>query len=67
LITSTISATMPVFDSPLDAEVADGLGNDLLLGVAAGAKTQKVSGTTPRGIANQSGESRAWTSAGNVD
>lgn len=58
---------MPVVDSPLDAEVADQLGNDVILGVAAGEKTQKVRRAGRATWSSQSGESRAWTSAGNVD
>lgn len=65
---TTITPTeMPVIDSPLDPEVADGLGDEMLLAAAAGTKTQRVGGTGRSSFINRSGESRAWTSAGNVD
>lgn len=64
--TTTPVTDQPIIDSPLDAEVADRLGNEMLLGIAAGEKVQRVSGTRASSF-TQSGESRAWTSAGNVD
>lgn len=53
------TTTAPV-ESPLDPEVADGLGDDVLLHAAAETKVQTVKGVFP-------GESRAWASSGDVD
>jgi hypothetical protein len=63
--TTTTPTEMPVIDSPLDPEVADVLGDELIM--SATTKTQRVSGSGRSTIANQSGESRAWTRAGYVD
>lgn len=57
--TASNPTTTPV-ESPLDPEVADGLGNDVLLHAAAETKVQTVKGNFP-------GESRAWASSGTVD
>lgn len=65
--TTTAPVEMPVIDSPLDPEIADGLGDELLLATTAGTKTQSVTGSGRSSFINRSGESRAWTSAGNVD
>jgi hypothetical protein len=67
LNTTAIPVEMPVIDSPLDPEVAEKLGDDVLLGAAANEKTQRVAGHGPSPWINASGESRAWTSAGQVD
>lgn len=66
-IATPTTTEMPVVDSPLDPEVADALGNDLLLGTAADNRVARVAGTGRSAWINTSGESRAWTSAGNVD
>jgi len=58
---------MPVIDSPLDPEVADGLGDEMILSAATATKTQRVTGASRSSLANQSGESRAWTRSGYVD
>ena len=57
-ITKTTEST-PSTVSPLDPEVADGLGDELLRSAAAANRVAKVSGT--------SFGSRAWTYQGNVD
>lgn len=71
LITTNITTTpltdMPVVDSPLDPEVADGLGDEMLLSTAAATKTQKVPAAGRWTGTNQSAQSRAWTSSGSVD
>jgi hypothetical protein len=58
--TSIPVTDMPVIDSPLDPEVADGLGDEMLLHAAAETKVQTVRGRFPN-------ESRAWASSGSVD
>jgi cytochrome c553 len=60
--TTTPTTDMPVIDSPLDPEVADQLGDELILDIAAKTKTQRVRA----GQASPS-QSRAWTVSGNVD
>ena len=50
---------MPVIDSPLDPEIADNLGDDILLSSAAANKVQRVK-------APLSG-ARAWSASGSVD
>lgn len=64
--TTPVPVEMPVIDSPLDPEVADRLGDEMLLDAASTAKVQRVAGSGVS-LANQSGESRAWTSSGQVD
>lgn len=59
--TDTIVRTLP----DLDQTVADDLGDGILLDVARGERTKRVSGrTNGRG---QSHASRAWTRNGDVD
>lgn len=52
----------------LDRTDADEIGDEILLESAAKAKAGKVRGTVAgRARGNQSAESRAWTSTGQVD
>ena len=66
-ITTTPLTDMPVIDSPLDPDVADGLGDGTLLSATADTKVQKVRRTANRNSTPVSGVSRAWTMGGNVD
>lgn len=65
--TTTPLTDMPIVDSPLDPEVADVLGNEVLLSSTAAVKVQKVSRTANVTSAPNSGLSRAWTMGGSVD
>lgn len=64
--TTTPVTDLPVVHSPLDPEVAERLGDDVLLSSAADTKVQRVRRTNG-GRSLQSGESRAWTMGGDVD
>jgi hypothetical protein len=61
--TVTAPVEMPVIDSPLDPEVAEILGDDILLGAASSNKVQKVKA----GVRSSSTAARAWTMGGRVD
>jgi hypothetical protein len=65
--TTTPLTDMPIVDSPLDPEVADALGNEVLLSATATTKVQKVRRTANTTSAPASGLSRAWTMGGSVD
>jgi hypothetical protein len=62
-ITTTPLTDMPVIDSPLDPEVAETMGDEMLLSVAASTKVQKVRSRQATTI----NAPRAWTSTGRVD
>ena len=64
-ITVPAPVEMPVIDSPLDPEVADHLGDDILLSAAAANKTQRI--TVRGGARGVAMSPRAWTMGGNVD
>lgn len=63
-LTKAPAPVLPELDRPDEAEI----GDEILLESAAKIKVGKVRGTV-RGMArgNQSAESRAWTSTGQVD
>lgn len=65
--TTTTPVELPVIDSPLDPEVAERLGDELLLDTAAHTKTQKVHASGRATAASQSAQARAWTMGGSVD
>jgi hypothetical protein len=54
---------MPVIDSPLDPEVAESMGDEMLLGVAAATKVKRVR----RGERTTINSPRAWTQTGRLD
>lgn len=65
-VTTTPVTDLPVIDSPLDPEVADRLGNEMLLDVAGKEKPKRV-GRTNRSWGATAPSSRAWTMGGRVD
>lgn len=52
--------------APWEAEL-DSFTDETILDLAKRQRTKRVHASTRRGLAPQSGESRAWTAAGNVD
>lgn len=62
--TITAPVEMPVIDSPLDPEVAEALGDNILLSSVASTKVAKVGRT---GQSRPTVEVRGWTMGGRVD